>query len=325
MSLTRRIAVAYFGVAACSLSVMPARAQSYTAKPLRLIVATTPGGPSDLLGRGFGSHISQKTGVSVAVENRAGANSIIGADAVAKAMPDGYTLLVTTGTAITINQHVFRKLPYQPDKDLVPVAKLGASHFLMYARKDLPFNDAKGLIDYLRENPGKLSIGINGVATPPHFAVKRLEIAAGSRFNIIQYKGAAPAFTDLIGGQLDLVLEAPLIGIQYVRNNTVKAVATTAPSRMSALPQVATFAEIYPGFEAFSWFGVMAPAGTPKEAVSLLNRMAREYIEDPAVKERMAGLHVVLDSMTPAQMERFIAVESSQWAELIKRTGIAVE
>lgn len=320
------VSVAAFASLLGNAATIPqAHAQPYPAKPVRLIVATAPGGPSDLLARALAQRMGEKNGWTVVVENKPGANSVLGAETVAKAAPDGYTLLVTTGTAITINQHLFKSLPYDPAKDFVPVGKLGQSYFVMYAKSDLPFNTAKEFVEYAKANPGKLTIGINGVATPPHFAVKELEFAAGTKFNIVPYKGAAPAFNDLVAGHVDLVLESPSLGLSFIKAGRIKGVAATGPTRFPALPDVAPLADIYPGFEGLSWFGVMAPAGTPPEIVQRLNREIRDFVADPATREKIAALNFSLDTGTPEQMAEYIRSETRRWGELIKRTGITVE
>jgi tripartite-type tricarboxylate transporter receptor subunit TctC len=310
---------------ACAGAAPSAVAQAYPSKPIRLIVATAPGGPSDTLARTLAQRLQEKRGWAAVVENRPGANSIIGAEAVAKAAPDGYTLLVTTGTAITINQHLFKNLPYNPATDFVPVGKLGMSYFVMYAKNELPFNNARDFVAYAKANPAKLAIGINGTATPPHFAVKNLEFAAGTTFNIIPYKGAAPAFNDLVGGQVDLVLESPSLGLSHVKSGRVKAVAATGPKPFPALPDVRPLADIFPGFEGLSWFGVMAPAGTPRDIVVRLNREIQDYVADPATQEKIAALNFSLDSGPPEQMAEYIRTETAKWGELIRKTGITVE
>jgi len=305
--------------------LLGASAQNFPNKQIKMIVATTPGGPSDILARALAQRMSEKMPAQVVVENRPGANSIIGADAVAKAPPDGYTLLVTTGTAITINQHLFKKLPYNPATDLMPVGKLGMSYFVLYAKNGLPFQTAKDFIAYAKANPGKLSIGINGVATPPHFTVKNLEFATGAKFNIVQYKGAAPAFNDLVAGHVDLVLESPSLGLAFIKSGTVKAIAATGNKRFAALPDVSTLSEIYPGLEGLSWFGVMAPVGTPKEIIKKLNQEIQDFVADPATREKIAALNFVLESGAPEQMGEYIKTETTHWGEFLKRTGISVE
>lgn len=324
MNLNRFIPAAL--VAALVLSTTPsaALAQAYPSKPLRMVVATAPGGPSDILARALAQRMMDKNGWTVVVENKPGANSVLGADTVAKAAPDGYTLLVTTGTAITINQHLFKSLPYNPATDLVPVGKMGQSYFVMYAKNDLPFNNAKEFVAYLKANPGKLTIGINGVATPPHFAVKELEIASGSRFNIVPYKGAAPALNDLVAGHVDLVLESPSLGLSFIKAGRIKGVAATGPAPFPALPDVRPLADIYPGFEGLSWFGVMVPAGTPPEIVARLNREVQDFVNDPTTREKIAALNFSLDTGSPEQMAAYIKSETQRWGDLIKRTGITV-
>jgi len=314
-------------LAAASLVVLAdtARAQPYPSKPIKIVVSTAPGGPSDILARSLAARMSEKMGASVVVENRPGANSIIGTESVAKAAPDGYTLLMTTGTAITINQHLFKNLPYNPAIDLIPVGKLGMSYFVMYARNDLPFNNAREFVAYAKANPGTLSIGINGTATPPHFAVKELEAAAGTTFNIVPYKGAAPAFNDLVAGHVDLVLESPSLGLSFIKAGRIKGVAATGPTPFPALPDVAPLAHIYPGFEGQSWFGIMAPAKTPREVLAVLNRQIQDFVADPATKEKIAALNFSLDSGPPEKMADYIQSETKRWGDLIKRTGITVE
>ena len=300
-------------------------ARAGPAKPLRLVVPYSAGGPTDVLARAFAEHLGQGLGAVVAVDNKPGANTIIGAEIVAHAPADGYTLLLTTGTALTINQHLYRKLPYRPEQDFAPVGMLAVNHYVLYAHPSVPVNTVAELLAYARAHPGQLTIGLPGSATPTHLAIERLEIPAGIELTAVQYKGSALALNDLMGGHIDLVLDSPVVGMPHVRGGRLKALAVTAPQRMAAVPQAAAIAELIPGYEASSWFGIVAPAGTPADIVQRLNAQTRRFAGGAASRERLTTLGMLPRGGSVDEMTAFIASETQHWGELIRRTGLKLD
>lgn len=302
-----------------------ARAQAWPGRPLKLVVPYAPGGVTDLLARGLAQRMGEGLGQQVIVENKPGANTMLGADAVAKAAPDGYTVLLTTGTAVSINQHLYAKMPYDPDRDLAPVGKLAMNPYVLYAHPSRPFGTPAELIAQARAKPGAITVGLPGSATPPHIGIKALETAANVQFTAVQYKGAALALNDLIAGHIDLVLDSPVVGMTYVQAGRLKAIGTTALARMPTLPALPAFAEQFPGFEASSWFGVMVPTGTPAAIVEKLNAQVQRFLADAATRERMLSQGMVPEGGSAQALGEFIRAESARWKALIQRTGLKLE
>jgi len=301
------------------------QAQSYPTRPIRLIVPFDAGGPTDTLARGAGAKMGEGLGQSVLVENRGGAATIIGAELVAKAAPDGYTLLLTTGTAVSINQHMYKKLPYDPEKDFVAVGKLASNPYAMFATASQPFSTLKDMLAYAKANPGKLNVALPGAGTPTHFALQMLENVSGTKFTAVQYKGNAPALNDLLGGRIEMMLSAPLIMFSHVKSGKLKVIAVASPARFPQWPDVPAIAETFPGFEAQTWFGIMAPAGTPRQIVTRLNGEMQKFVKDPATRDKLGSLGMVLDGGTPEQLAAFIRDESDRWGKVIRQMGLKLE
>ena len=300
-------------------------AQSYPSKPIRLVVPFDPGGPTDTLARGSGARIGEGLGTTVLVENRGGASTIIGAEIVAKSAPDGYTLFLTTGTAVSINQHMFKKLPYNPEKDFAAVGMLGANPYGLFANPSIPANTFKDLLAFAKANPGKLNVGLPGAGTPTHFALQMLELASGTRFTAVQYKGNTPALTDVLSGRIELMLSSPLLMLPHVKAAKLKALAVTSPARTPQLPDAPAMNEFYPSVEAQTWFGIMAPAGTSRDIIGRINAEMQKYITDTATRDKMLGMGMVLQGGTPEQLAAYIKTETERWGTLIRKLGLTLE
>ena len=308
-----------------SLSAGQAGAQSYPSRPIRLVVPFDPGGPTDILARGVGARMGEGLGTTVAVENRGGASTIIAAEIVAKSAPDGYTLFLTTGTAVSINQHMFKKLPYNPEKDFAAVGYLGANPYGMFANPSVPASTFKDLLAYAKANPGKLNVGMAGAGTPTHFALQMLELASGTRFTAVQYKGNNPALIDVLSGRIELMLSSPVLMLPHVKTGKLKALAVTSPARTPQLPDVPAMSEFYPGVEAETWFGIMAPVGTPRDIIVRINAQMQTYTADPASRDKMLGMGMVLQGGTPEQLAAYIKSEIERWGTLIRKLGLTIE
>ncbi|MBI5912590.1 MAG: tripartite tricarboxylate transporter substrate binding protein [Betaproteobacteria bacterium] len=303
----------------------PLFAQAYPAKPVRLIVPYAAGGFSDVLARTLAQKMSEGLGQQVVVENRTGASTIIGADAVAKSAPDGYTLFFATGTALNINQHLFSKLPYNPEKDFVPVGKVAVLPYVLLAHPAVPANSFKDLIAYAKANPGKVNFADPGNGTAPHLAVKILEQSAGVSFESIHYKGNAPATVDLLAGQVHLLFDGLAVPEPHIKSGKLKILAVASLKRFPSLPNVPAIAESYPGFEASTWYCIMAPAGTSKEIVNRINTEIQKYTNDPANKERMLAQGAILEGGAPEQLAAYIKAETERWGTVIKKAGIKLD
>ncbi len=313
------------GVLALCLQAGLLQAQAWPAKPVRLIVPFDAGGPTDILARGAGAKIGEGLGVTVLVENRGGAATIVGAEMVAKSAPDGYTLLLTTGTAVSINQHLYKTLPYNPEKDFAAVGRLASTPYVMFARAGMPFNTMADMFAYAKANPGKLNVALPGAGTPTHLALQMLENASGTQFTAVQYKGNAPALNDLLGERIEMMLSSPLIMFAHVKSGKLKAIATAAPRRMPQFPDAPAFAEIFPGFEAQTWFGIVAPVGTPREPITRINAEMQKFVKDQGTRDKLGALGMFLDGGTPEQMATYIREESDRWGKVIRQMGLKLE
>ncbi len=302
-----------------------AQAQAWPARPIRLIIPFDAGGPTDTVGRGVAAKIGEGLNATVLVENRGGAATMIGAELVAKSAPDGYTLLLTTGTAVSINQHMYKTLPYNPEKDFTAVGRLASNPYAMFAHQSAPFSTLKDMLAHARANPDKLNVALPGAGTPTHFALQLLENASGARFTAVQYKGNAPALNDLLGGRIEMMLSAPLIMFPHVKSGKLKVLAVASPQRFPQWPDTPAIAEMYPGFEAQTWFGIVAPAGTPRDAVMRINAEMQKFVKDGPTREKLGALGMVLDGGTPEQMAAFIKEESDRWGRIIRQMGLKLE
>ena len=300
-------------------------AQRFPTKSIRLIVPYDAGGPTDVIARGAAQRIAEGLGGAVLVENRPGAGTILGAELVAKSAPDGYTLFLTTGTAVSINQHMFKKLPYNPEKDFVPIGMLGASPYGLFAHPSVPGNSLKEMLVYAKANPGKLNVGLGGAGTPPHFAMQMLEMASGASFTGVMYKGTAPALGDLLDARIQMILTSPVSMLPHVRAGKLKAYAITSATRFQQMPDVPAVSELYPGFEAQSWNAIVAPAGTPREIIDRINAEIQKFTNDPVTREKMLGMGMVLEGGTPEQLAAYIKLETARWGALIKKLGLTLQ
>ena len=316
--------LAALGVAWC-VAGGQAGAQSWPARPVKLIVPYEAGGGTDNVARGLIQRMAEGTGGTFVIENRPGAGTIIAAEIVSKAAPDGYTLFLTTGTAVSINQHMFKKLPYNPERDFVPVGMIGASPYGLFAHPSVPANTFKDLLAYAKANPGKLNVALGGAGTPTHFALQMLELASDTKFTAVQYKGNASSLQDTLGGRTELIMGVPPLILPHVKSGKLKALAITSPARFPTLPDVPAMAELFPGFEAQTWYGIVAPTGTPRDIINRLNNEIQAYTKDPAVREKWLAQGTVMQSGPPEQMAAYIKTESERWGVLIKRLGLSLE
>ena len=300
-----------------------AQTPAWPAKPIRVIVSFPPGGAADQIARAVALPLQEALGQSVVVENRAGAGGNIGADAVAKAPADGYTLLMSSGGTISINPHIYAKMPFDPNKDIVPVA--AAARVLVFLEVNptkVPANNVKEFLAYLKANPGKLTFGSPGSGSSPHLAAEMLKTQSGTFATHIPYRGAAPALTDLLAGQIDFFFD-PGIAFQHVRTGKLKMLAVGSPKRSALFPDVPTLDEAgLTGFDADSVFGFYAPAGTPPDVIARLNREINRALQTPAVRDRIAGLGGEILPITPQEFGAKAAADSQRFGALIKERKI---
>ena len=313
------------GVAALPASSGFARAQTYPARPVRIIVGFAAGGPNDILARLIGQRLSERLGQQFIVENRPGAGSNIATEAVVRAPADGYTLLLV-GSPNAINATLYEKLEFNFIQDIAPVAGLIRSSLVMVVHPSVPATTLPELIVYAKANPGKLSYGSGGVGGITHIAVELFKREAGGLdIQHVPYRGVAPALTDLLGGQVQVVFVNVAPSIGYISSGKLRALAVTTADRSEALRDVPAIGEFVPGYEASSLFGLGAPKSTPNEIIDLLNSESNAALADPKFRTRLASLDGMAMGGTPADFGKVIAAETGKWRSVIKLANIKLE
>ncbi len=297
---------------------------TWPSKPVKVIVSFPPGGAADQIARAVAQPLQEALGQPVVVENRAGAGGNIGADAVAKSPADGYTLLMSSGGTVSINPHIYARMPFDPTKDIVPVA--AAARVLVFLEVNpakVPAANVKEFLAYMKANPGRLTFGTPGSGSSPHLAAEMMKVQSGTFATHIPYRGAAPALTDLLAGQIDFMFD-PGIGLQHVRSGKLKMLAVGSPKRSPLFPDVPTLDEAgLKGFDADSVFGFYAPAGTPADVVARLNREINRILNTQGVKDRIAALGGEIMPITPQEFGAKAAADSQRFGALIKERKIA--
>lgn len=305
---------------ACSAPT--AFAQAYPSKPVRVIVSFPPGGAADQIARAVSQPLQDALGQPVVVENRAGANGNIAGEAVAKSPADGHTLLMSSGGTVSINPHLYARMPFDPAKDLVPVAAAARVLVFLEVHPKVPVNSAKEFIAYLKANPGKLSFGSPGNGSSPHLAAEMMKASANVFATHIPYRGAAPAMQDLLGGQIEFMFD-PGIGLQHAKAGRLKLLAVGSPKRSPQFPDLPTMEEAgIKGFDADTWFGFYAPAGTPQAVVTRLNTEINKILRTPAFQERMAAIGGVPAPMSPQDFAARAQIDSVRFGALIRARNI---
>ena len=301
-----------------------ADAQAYPSRPVRLISPFPAGGPNDVLARLIGPWLSERLGEAFVIENRAGAGGNLGTDAAVKAAPDGHTLLVI-GVVNTINATLYDKLAFNFGRDIAPVAGIMRVPNVVTVNPSVPARTVPELISYAKSNPGKLSMASGGTGTASHVAGELFKMMTGVDMVHVPYRGAAPALTDLIGGQVQIMFDIMSNSIEHVRAGRLRALAVTTTARSEALPGIQTVADFIPGYEASAWFGIGAPRNTPAEIIGRLNKEINAGLAEPKIKARLADLGGTVVVGSPADFARFIAEDTQKWAKVIRFAGIKAE
>ena len=300
-------------------------AQTYPAKPVRVVVPYSAGGPLDDVMRVVGHRLTEMWGQSVVVDNRTGAGGSIGADFVAKAAPDGYTLLLGNAGPMTINPGLQKKLGYDVARDFAPVSQLTASPMVMVVHPSLPVKTVTDLVRLAKARPGQLVYASAGIGNLQHLAMEEVQARAGIRMNHVPYKGAPPALIDVMSGQIDLMF-ANIVGVlQHIKSGKVRPIAVSSIRRASVLPEVPSIADTFAGFDASGWTGVFAPAGTPKEIVGKLHADIAAVLARPDIRERFGEQGAEVVAGTPEQLAVFVRTESALYAKIIRSSGIKVD
>jgi tripartite-type tricarboxylate transporter receptor subunit TctC len=315
-------------IAAASISVLAASSatsQPYPNRPIKFIVPFPAGGPPDTIARLVANDISPRLGQNVVVENRAGGGATVGTRAAAAAAPDGYTLLYGSTTSLSIGPALFKNLDYDPVKSFAPVAGVSIGSMVVAINAAVPAKDLKELVTYAKANPGKLHDGA-GVASPPHMAWGLFTHTTGTDIVFVPYKGMSQAMTDLVSGQIQMMIDGIGSLLPYIRDGKVRAVAVTGRTRSPDLPDVPTMIESgYPDYLLTFWTGVVAPAGTPPEHVAKVNAAINEALKSPAMKQSLAKFNVEPNIGSPAEFRDFLAAEAHKWAGIVKATNIKVQ
>ena len=314
-------------VIASMLAAFAAHAQVYPAKPLRLIVPYPAGGGTDFFARAVGAQLSVQLGQPVVVENRPGAATIIGAEAVAKSAPDGYTLLLGDTATYAVNPSLYKKLPYDPGQDLAPVTMTGRFALLLVVNPGkMPANSVKELVEEAKKAPAKFDYASPGPGSPHHLAMEMFKQRTGTQFNHVPYKGAGPAIQDLLGGQIPLMFLDLAAGAPQIKAGKLKALAVASDKRIAALPDLPTVAESgIPGFEAWAWQALAVPIGTPREIVARLNAEFRKAVGVPELRQKLIDAGIDPLQSSPEDASAYIRSEALKWSKVISDGKITVE
>ena len=303
-----------------------AQAEPYPTRPVRFIVPSTPAGPTDILVRLLAENLTKSLRQQFIVDNRPGAAGRIGLDTVAKAAPDGYTLFLGSQGNLTVSPFLYRKLPYDTERDFAPIVLATRVRYLLLAHPAVPANNLKDLLALMRAKPGQMNYASIGVGSSSHLAGELFKKAANVSLLHVPYKGAAPALTDLVGGQVQLLFASPLAASPYINGGRIKAIAIAAPTRTPLLPDVATFDESgLPGFEASTWFGVMTRSGVPKAVIATLNESINRILRMEDVRTRLAALDAEPAGGTSKAFADFLISERVKWGAVVKDAGIKPE
>src|SRR5215472_6606805 len=322
MRILQRFALA----ALVAVSAAHASAQSYPSKPIRLVVPFPAAGTTDILARDVGQHLSEIWKQPVVIENRPGAAGNIGSDIVARSGPDGYTLLMCTVSTHAINPNLYSKLPYDHIKDFAPVILVARVPNVLEVNPGVPVYSVADLIKLAKEKPGQLNFASSGSGTSIHLSGELFKTMAGVSMVHVPYKGSAPAVADLVGGQVQLMFDNLPSSLQQIKGGKLRAIAVTSAQRSPALPDIPTIAESgLPGFEATSWFGVLAPAGTPPGIISRLNAEIDKWLQGDSGKAQLLEQGALPAGGTPDEFAAYIRAETEKWAKVVKLSGAKVD
>ena len=303
----------------------PAAAQNYPTRAIRLVVASSPGGTSDILGRLMAQKLGEALGQQVVVDNRAGASGVIGADLVAKSAPDGYTLLITQNS-LAINPSMISKLPYDALRDFAPISKIATNPNVLTVHPSVPAKSVKELIALAKAKPGSLLIGSPGMGTLPHVAAELFKFMAGVDMLQVLFKGAGQGIVSLLSGEIALMFPAPPTAMPYIKAGRLRPLGVTTTTRIPALLDVPSIAEAgLPGYDSTQWFGLLAAAGTPRPIIDRLHQEISSALRAPGMKERLTAQGMEVAGSTPEEFAAVIKSETEKWAKVIKSAGIKAE
>lgn len=319
LKIIRVIAIA---LAASSLHV---QAQPYPNQPIRLIVPFAAGGPSDVLARAFSQKLGEDLGQPVIIDNKPGAGTNLAAEFVARSKPDGYTIFLMMVGTQAINEALYKKLSYSTVKDFAPITLVASSSLMFVANPSVPVKNASELIAYAKANPGKVNFGSSGTGTPLHLGGELFNVQAGTDITHVPYKGAAPALTDVLGGQIQTAMIGTPAALPYVKSGKLTPIGVTSLKRSPNAPEVPAIAETLPNFEVELVYALVAPAGTPNAIIKRLNAQMGTILNNPEVKTQLASRGFDVQTSTPEQLGAYIKAEVTKWAPIVKKSGATAE
>src|SRR6478609_60654 len=319
MKFPNRRRFLHLAAGAAALPFVPhlAKAQIYPSRPVRLVVGFPPGGPTDTAARPMAQWLSERLGQPFVIENRPGAGSNIGTEAVVRAPPDGYTLLLAYSSN-AINATLYNKLNFNFIRDIAPVASISRETTVMVVNPSFPAKTVPEFVAFAKANSGQINFASGGHGTPPHVVGELFKMMAGVNLNHVPYRGGAPAVTDLLGGQVQVMFASPSISIEHVRAGKLRALAVTTAMRLEALPDVPTVGDFLSGFEASVWLGIGAPKNTPTEIIEKLNKEINAGLADPKIRARFADLGGTVLPGSPIEFGKLIASETEKWGKVVK-------
>jgi len=302
-----------------------ALAQPFPSKPVHIVVAFPPGGGTDIVARLLAPRLAEAWSQQVIVDNRAGASGVIGTEFAARSAPDGATLFLGTLGNLAVNQHLYPKMTVDPLRDFAPVTQVVAVHFVMVANPSVPARNVSELIALAKAEPGKINYSSSGPGGAPHLAGELLKSVAQVDIVHVPYKGSAPSFQDLLGGRVSFTCDSLVQALPYVRDGRLRALAVLGAARTPLLPDVPTVGETLPGYELTNWFGLVAPAATPRDTVARINTDVVKLLHDPAVAERLSGMGATAIGNAPAEFGAAMRADSEKWGKLIREANIKAE
>ena len=318
----RRLLAAFIGATAALASIHTGAA--YPDKPIRLVVPFAPGGGTDTIARTLAAAMSTELGKQIIIDNKPGAGTILGTDAVAKSAPDGYNIVIAT-FAHAVNPSLVPKLPYAQDKAFAPITLIGKGPNVLVVRADSPYKTVKDIVDAARAKPGTLTYASQGNGTSAHLAGEMLTNLAGIQMTHVPYRGAGPAITDLMGGQVDMIFGTAAAVSPFVQSGKLRAIAVTSPQPSPSLKDIPTIAATVPGYAVESWYGLYAPAGTPPDVIQKLSAAAKKAARSPEFAKRIEQEGLEVTASDPAELDRYVKAEEVRWRKIVKENNIKPE
>ena len=318
----RRLLAAFIGATAALVSTQTGAA--YPDRPIRLVVPFAPGGGTDTIARTLAAAMSTELGKQIIIDNKPGAGTILGTDAVAKSAPDGYNIVIAT-FAHAVNPSLVPKLPYAQDKAFAPITLIGKGPNVLVVRADSPYKTVKDIVDVARAKPGTLTYASQGNGTSAHLAGEMLTNLAGIQMTHVPYRGAGPAITDLMGGQVDMIFGTAAAVSPFVQSGKLRAIAVTSPQPSPSLKGIPTIAATVPGYAVESWYGLYAPAGTPPDVIQKLSAAAKKAARSPEFAKRIEQEGLEVTASDPAELDRYVKAEEVRWRKIVKENNIKPE